>query len=97
MKKDVKNRLGEIAGIAIDQNNDILYIFHRAKRNWDLNTDLSKISEPIKENTIIMINATDSSFIYSWGSNQFYMPHGISLDKFGNVWLTDVSFISILN
>ena len=27
----------------------------------------------------------------AWGSNAFYLPHGIHLDTAGNVWLTDVA------
>ena len=83
MGKNVRSKLGDIAGIAVDETEDILYIFHRAKRSWNIDTDLSKISEPIKENTVLMINATDSSFIYAWGADTFYLPHGISLDRFG--------------
>lgn len=69
LKKDVYNRLGEISGIAIDEYDNILYIFHRGDRVWNAETDLYRINEPIKQDTVVMINATDSSFINSWGSN----------------------------
>jgi len=90
LSDDVKSKIGDIAGIAIDENENILYIFHRAKRSWTMDLDLSKITEPIREDTVLMVNATDGTSLYSWGSNFFYLPHGISLDRFGNVWLTDV-------
>lgn len=90
LPKDVQSKLGEIAGIAVDENENLLYIFHRAKRSWNIETDLQKISQPIPEDTVVVVNATDASFVYSWGADMFYMPHGISVDRFGNVWLTDV-------
>ena len=90
LDSSLKSRIGEIAGIAVDENENILYIFQRGKRNWNIETDLTKITEPIKEDTIFMLNATDASFLFSFGANQFFMPHGISVDKFGNLYLTDV-------
>jgi hypothetical protein len=27
---------------------------------------------------------------YSWGANLFIMPHGLTVDKDNNVWVTDV-------
>ena len=28
--------------------------------------------------------------LQSWGSNLFYMPHGLTVDPEGNLWVTDV-------
>ena len=28
--------------------------------------------------------------LQSWGANLFYMPHGLTVDPEGNVWVTDV-------
>ncbi len=28
--------------------------------------------------------------LQSWGANLFYMPHGLTVDPEGNIWVTDV-------
>ena len=33
--------------------------------------------------------------LYAWGSSVFAMPHGLSVDSQGNIWLTDVALQQI--
>ncbi len=79
--------LGNVTGIGIDTNQHIV-IFHRAGREWPLLGAMPK--DPIKENTILIIDKDDGKLIASWGSNLFVMPHGLKVDSNNNIWVTDV-------
>ncbi len=76
--------LGQATGIDVDRDGK-LYIFHRASRKWVEPFPV----EPIAEDTIAIADA-DGRLIAGWGKNLFIMPHGLSLDASGNVWVTDV-------
>lgn len=76
--------LGQATGIDVGRDGKV-YIFHRASRKWLEPFPI----EPIREDTIAIADA-DGRLIGSWGKNLFVMPHGLSLDASGNVWVTDV-------
>ena len=46
---------------------------------------------PIKSDTIVTLDAATGSLLDHWGSNLFYMPHGLEVDANGNTWVTDVA------
>jgi len=77
--------LGEVAGVSVDSNGHVL-IFHRPGRGFDLK-ETTKLTEP----TVLEIDANTGKLLSSWGANLFLVPHGISVDKQNNVFLTDVS------
>jgi peptidylamidoglycolate lyase len=35
------------------------------------------------------IDRDSGAVLRSWGSNIFYMPHGLTVDQHGNLWLAD--------
>lgn len=77
--------LGNPTGIGIDTQQHI-FIFSRAGRPW---------SEPmpdsfITSNTVLMLDKDSGKLLKSWGANLFIMPHGLTVDKNNNVWVTDV-------
>ena len=78
-------QLGETAGVAVDANGHV-FIFHRPGRGFDL-TATTKLTEP----TVLEIDANTGKLISSWGANMFLVPHGITIDRQNNVFLTDVS------
>lgn len=45
----------------------------------------------IRDDSIIMINGSDGQIVKSFGADRFYMPHGISSDTKGNIWVTDAA------
>ncbi|GBN83419.1 Peptidyl-alpha-hydroxyglycine alpha-amidating lyase 1, partial [Araneus ventricosus] len=45
---------------------------------------------PIPNDTVLVIDTSNGKILYSWGANRFYMPHGLTVDYFGNTWVTDV-------
>jgi peptidylamidoglycolate lyase len=46
---------------------------------------------PIQDNTIVTLDAATGDIIEQRGSGLFYMPHGMTIDRNGNMWLTDVA------
>jgi hypothetical protein len=90
-------KLGQVGGLAgCVKNPNRLIVFHRASREWNQesfpdgrNFDKKKFGA-IPENTILIINTHTGQIVNQWGNNTFYMPHGLSIDTEGNLWLTDV-------
>lgn len=88
--------VGQITAVSINSLGQPV-IFHRAERIWDETTfnesnayqNLDK--GPIVEDTILVLDPHTGSVLHSWGSNAFYMPHGLTVDHHDNVWVTDVA------
>ena len=43
----------------------------------------------INEDTILTLDADKAKVKWSFGSGMFYMPHGLEVDREGNIWVTD--------
>lgn len=77
--------VGQPTGIGIDTSGHI-FIFHRAGRLWKEPFPDSTISSP----TILELDNETGKILNSWGAGLFIMPHGLTVDKNNNVWVTDV-------
>lgn len=77
--------LGLCAGVGVDAQNRV-FVFHRSGRKWS--NPFPK--EPIKEPTVSIFDGVTGKLLATWGENRFIMPHGLTIDSGGNVWLTDV-------
>lgn len=84
--------LGNPTGIAIDSNQNI-FIFHRAGREWPLIGAMPDTY--ISSKTILMLDKETGKILNSWGDSLFVMPHGLTVDKNDNVWVTDVALHQI--
>ncbi|HLP39352.1 peptidyl-alpha-hydroxyglycine alpha-amidating lyase family protein [Lacibacter sp.] len=82
---------GQPTGIGIDSKQH-LFVFHRAGRKW---TDPFP-EEFIDKNTILELDAETGTIINEWGANLFIMPHGLTVDKQDNIWVTDVGLHQVL-
>lgn len=82
--------LGQPTGIGIDRDEHI-FVFHRASRKWTTPFPDSVIAQ----NTVLELDNETGKIINSWGSNYFIMPHGLTVDKQNNIWLTDVGLHQI--
>ena len=80
--------LGNPTGIGIDSNQNI-FVFHRAYRKWPANNIMPDSN--ISSNTILMLDRETGKIIKSWGADLFIMPHGLTVDKWDNIWVTDVA------
>eukprot|EP00076_Gallus_gallus_P035476 XP_025001014.1 peptidyl-glycine alpha-amidating monooxygenase isoform X3 [Gallus gallus] len=89
-------KLGQVSGLALDPENNLV-VFHRGDHVWDENSFDSKFVYqqrglgPIEQNTILVLNPSNAKLLRSTGKNLFYLPHGLSIDKDGNYWVTDVA------
>ncbi|XP_010005512.1 PREDICTED: peptidyl-glycine alpha-amidating monooxygenase isoform X4 [Chaetura pelagica] len=94
-------KLGQVSGLALDSENNLV-IFHRGDHVWDENSFDSKFVYqqrglgPIEQNTILVLNPSNAKLLHSMGKNLFYLPHGLSIDKNGNYWVTDVALHQVL-
>lgn len=79
--------LGNPTGIGTDSKQHV-FVFHRAYRKWPLIGPMP--DSLIKANTILELDRDKGTVINSWGGNMFVMPHGLTVDKDDNIWLTDV-------
>ena len=82
--------LSQVTGIGIDTSQNI-FLFHRTGRQWTEPFPDSLISA----NTILMLDRETGKILNSWGANFFIMPHGLTVDKENNVWVTDVALHQI--
>lgn len=77
--------LGLCAGVGVDAQNRV-FVFHRSGRLWS--NPFPK--EPIAAPTVSVFDGATGKLLSSWGENRFVMPHGLTVDYEGKVWLTDV-------
>ena len=78
-------QMGEAAGVAVDSNGHVL-VFHRPGRGFD-----TAATELLKDPAILEIDQQTGKLVRSWGANTFLVPHGITVDRADNVFLTDVA------
>ena len=77
---------GQVSGIGIDTSQNIIF-FQRTDRRWTNTFPDSLISSK----TIFTIDRQTGKILNSWGANLFIMPHGLTVDKQNNIWVTDVA------
>jgi DNA-binding beta-propeller fold protein YncE len=76
--------LGAPAGLALDSSGH-LFVFHRGPRHWSLLMPETLITGP----TILELDSRTGQVINQWGAGLFTMPHGLTIDRNNNVWVTD--------
>ena len=80
--------LGSVAGCAVDSHDNV-FVFHRNERTWPHSEELSTV--PIALPTVTLFDGRTGQVLAEWGENRFAMPHGLSVDRKDNVWVTDVA------
>jgi peptidylamidoglycolate lyase len=78
-------RFGEASAVDVDPQGNI-WVLHRAGRVWEEPFPKDTIAEP----TVFKF-APDGTLLAQWGAGLFIMPHGLSIDPDGKVWITDVA------
>jgi peptidylamidoglycolate lyase len=88
--------VGQVSGVDVN-GSGIVFIFHRGPRVWDYYTfDYKNIYQrksegPIAVPTVLALDSESGIVVQEWGQHVFYMPHGLTVDSQGNLWLTDVA------
>jgi len=77
--------LGLCAGVGVDAQNRV-FVFHRSGRKWS--NPFPK--EAIDAATVSVFEGATGRLLFSWGEGRFIMPHGLTVDPEGMLWLTDV-------
>ncbi|XP_069481563.1 peptidyl-glycine alpha-amidating monooxygenase isoform X3 [Ambystoma mexicanum] len=92
----VNLKLGQVSGLALDPENNLV-IFHRGDHVWNGDSfDRKFVYQlrgigPIEQSAILVVDPSSSAIVKSTGRNLFYLPHGLTVDKDGNYWVTDVA------
>jgi peptidylamidoglycolate lyase len=79
--------LGQVSGIGVDSRANV-FVFRRADRSLPATT-VSR--EPIGEPTVWLFEGQSGRLLQRWGAHQFAMPHGLTVDRQDNLWLTDIA------
>ncbi|TRY67348.1 hypothetical protein TCAL_12467 [Tigriopus californicus] len=93
--KITMDKIGQVSGVSLDIYGNPV-VFHRGDRIWNFNTFKSNNvysgdkDKPIKDDTILTLDGA-GNIINSWGSNLFFLPHMLTVDKQNNIWVTDVA------
>lgn len=80
--------LGAVSGVGVDAHGDV-FVFHRNGRVWPASSVLS--TQSIALPTVTVFDGRTGRILSEWGANTFAMPHGLTVDARGHVWLTDVA------
>ncbi|XP_019750101.1 peptidyl-glycine alpha-amidating monooxygenase isoform X1 [Hippocampus comes] len=94
-------QLGQVSGLAIDSDSNLV-IFHRGDHQWGPDSfDTQALYQqrflgPIQQSTILVVNVDNGNVLKASGRNIFYLPHGITMDKDNNYWVTDVALHQVL-
>ncbi|KAL1429875.1 hypothetical protein MTO96_015382 [Rhipicephalus appendiculatus] len=97
---DSEVHLGQVVAVSMDLDGNLV-VFHRGSRVWtaqsfDFNDVYQRVEEgPIPESTILTLEPGNGHLLHRWGRQQFYMPHGLTVDREGFIWVTDVALHQI--
>jgi peptidylamidoglycolate lyase len=80
--------LGEVSGVGVDARGEV-FVFHRNDRVWPDSDVLSL--KAIALPAVTIFDGQKGTILSEWGANTFAMPHGLTVDARGHVWLTDVA------
>lgn len=78
-------KFGEVSAVDVDREGNI-FVLHRAGRVWEEPFPTEPIADPT-----VFVFSPDGELVARWGAGLFIMPHGISIDAEGKVWITDVA------
>lgn len=79
--------LGQVSGVGVEADGSVL-VFRRGPKDWNGGPIPADV---IEEATVLRFDAESGALLGSFGSHAFAMPHGLTVDARGHVWLTDVA------
>ena len=93
--------VGQVSGLDLSPDRSIVWLFHRGERVWDErsfdeSTHKLRDESPLAADAVLSLSAATGELQSSWGQGMFLMPHGLSVDVWGHVWVTDVGLHQVL-
>ena len=77
-------KLGQVSGVDVDAAGRV-YVLQRGTRPWVEPFPKDLIADP----TVYVFDGITGTLLSRWGAGEFVMPHGLSIDPQGKVWITD--------
>jgi peptidylamidoglycolate lyase len=77
-------QFGEVAGVDVDRHGHV-FVFHRPGRGFE-----PTATELLEPPAVMMFDEKTGERLASWGARTFLVPHGITSDDEGNIFVTDV-------
>lgn len=77
-------QFGEVAGVDVDRHGHV-FVFHRPGRGFE-----PTATELLERPAVLVFDEKSGELVASWGARTFLVPHGITADDDGNIWVTDV-------
>jgi len=93
--------ISHVAGVELSPDRSTLWVFHRAGRAWDgstfdESTHKMRDESPIAADVVVALDAGTGAPVSAFGGGQFLMPHGITVDTWGHIWLVDCGLHQVL-
>lgn len=79
-------KMGQVSAVDVDAQGRV-FVLQRGARLWSEPFP----TDPIAGATVLVFDRASGRLIDSWGEGLFVMPHGLSVDPQGKVWITDVA------
>jgi peptidylamidoglycolate lyase len=80
--------LDEVSAVAVDRQDNVL-VLTRAGRKWADTGELD--TTPIAKPTIFLFDGKTGRLLRRFGENLFALPHSITVDAAGKIWVADVA------
>ena len=93
--------ISHVAGVDLSPDKSVLWVFHRAGRAWDGGTfndatNRMRDESPITADTVVALDVGTGAPMAAWGGGSFLMPHAVTVDAWGHVWLVDCGLHQVL-
>ena len=81
--------LGQVSGVGVDSHNHV-FVFRRAENSVVAGKPASntRMASP----AVLMFDGATGGLVSAWGEKRFILPHGLTVDRQDNIWLTDIAF-----
>jgi len=80
--------LGQVSGVGVDSHNHV-FVFRRAENS--VLAGQPAPTKPITSSAVLEFDSSTGGLLSQWGENRFIAPHGLTVDRQDNVWLTDIA------
>jgi peptidylamidoglycolate lyase len=80
--------LDEVSAVAVDKEAKV-FVLTRGGRKWPDNDQFD--TSPIVKPTIWVFDGKDGRLLKRLGTGVFALPHSITIDNVGNIWVADVA------